>query len=313
MNHSRARKDTQRAFALPIVLLLLLSLTLVGISVAKRGNLEELMTGAQRDGNQALMNAESGLALAKFALDNLADHDALDQALVAGTLTYDSYTLTNYSLSDGTVSVVITDNPYEFQDADGDGVWDTEIALGLSAPATNDMAVDLDGRVVVTSVGNYNGAERVVQAVYSLGFGNPGPASSGPPFTIFAQDKIYVGSSSYLYGIDGRAHTNVNWEISGNFHVEGSITSGDSGNLYDSDKLIDLSGNSIDVQVTGPEPVPYVFPPIYQDLATRYLTVDCQVYDGPPQSGGNLLVNVGNGGTLSASGNDFLECKENDQ
>ena len=164
MNHSRARKDTQRAFALPIVLLLLLSLTLVGISVAKRGNLEELMTGAQRDGNQALMNAESGLALAKFALDNLADHDALDQALVAGTLTYDSYTLTNYSLSDGTVSVVITDNPYEFQDADGDGVWDTEIALGLSAPATNDMAVDLDGRVVVTSVGNYNGAERVVQA-----------------------------------------------------------------------------------------------------------------------------------------------------
>ena len=61
----------QRGVSLPVALILLVPLTLLGVTLATRSNLEELMAGSQRDGQQALMNAESGLAMGHQALEKL--------------------------------------------------------------------------------------------------------------------------------------------------------------------------------------------------------------------------------------------------
>ena len=72
MNARNFLRLQQTGTILPLTLILLVPLTMLAVVVAQRNNLEELMAASQRDGAQALMNAESGLALAHEVLDRVA-------------------------------------------------------------------------------------------------------------------------------------------------------------------------------------------------------------------------------------------------
>jgi len=149
----------QRGMRLPIALMLLIPLTMLAVSIVKRNNLEEIMAGNQRDSQQALMNAETGLALAGEQLYLLADSmstttptcqkDTINE-LLAFTNTC---LFINLSLAQGNVSVQVIDNWEESEMVD---------------PGFQQPFIDSDNHVIVRSTGTYRGGERIVEAIFEI-------------------------------------------------------------------------------------------------------------------------------------------------
>jgi hypothetical protein len=268
--------------SLPIALLLLIPLVLVALTIAQRNNLEELMAASQRDGQQALMNAESGLALAGEVLTQVAGGtyaSTADQILLnGGDIGYNGHALT-----EGVVTVVIDDNenptlvPYPtdasfnctpLQDSGytEDCVWET----------------DADSRLVATSTGSYQGGERIVQAIFELTLAGADP-SSAPPLAIFAEDDLGISGNPFIWGPNANVHTNSNLDISGNPEIWGTVSA--SGDVNISGDPVDENGDPITYEEGAPRiTTPYVYPPAYKPVATYYMTAGCDIYDGWPLS-----------------------------
>jgi hypothetical protein len=275
MNTLNALKSNQSGFSLPIALILLVPLTLLAVTVAKRSSLEESMAGAQKDGAQAMMNADSGLRLADHIFDEIVAgthayeiSDYLDALGQGGVLKYKGTdALTNYSLDEGTVTVTIRDND------DGD----------------SDPYTDSDNRVVVRSVGLYQGAERIVEGIFSLSVAPPPAAKDLPPLTIFAEEYVSISGNPDIFGPGSLVHSNSYVNIGGTVRIAGEIQqvgSGGSGNYqqgtYDGG-WSDLTSVQVTKNVAALD-TPYVYPPVYKPFATRYMAANCKIWDGMPNS-----------------------------
>lgn len=293
---NRTKKHTslkrQRGVSLPIALILLVPLTLLGVTLANRNNLEEMMASSQRDGQQSLMNAESGLAIGQYVLTEMvvnqvaAEEEAeklgetldlttvvtIDQVLgQTKELTYLGASLGSLQLAEGTVTVEILDNN------------DEEM---LSPPQTNNPAVDIDDMVVLRSTGNFVSGERVVEAIVSLKYIADPLSSNLPPLTIFTEEYIRINGNPSLYGPDSLVHTNAYVDITGTTYASGQIQQVAEGEGDNYQQAVDgVWGNWTTAQVeTGVARIqtPYVYPPVYKGMATRYLTANCEVWDGAP-------------------------------
>jgi hypothetical protein len=296
MKTAHAQLKGRAGFALPVVILLLLPLTVIGLTVAKRNMLEEAMAGAQRDAEQALMNAEAGLSMAKYALEQIANEEYgydIDQVLAAGGLVYktsagDSGATFASKLARGGVTVVVRDNPNELQpDADSDGT-----------PDANDLAVDLDGRVIVTSTGTFRGGERIVEAVYDIEYAStseespPANPDPGPPLTIFAEDTLVIkgGGESEISGPNALVHSNAMVDVQASLLVNGLMTHAGAGDTYESELTYEGgSGSGGYVYNADRQATKYVYPPLYKSLATYYMASDGKVYNGDPDFGGTMM------------------------
>jgi Tfp pilus assembly protein PilX len=280
----------QRGVSLPVALILLVPLTLLSVTLANRNNLEELMAGSQRDGQQSLMNAESGLAMGLQALEKMvldqvtaAESDATLALATASVdslkllpvyVPYDGTTLDNYGLANyggrGSVTVVVLDND------DGDG----------------DLTVDTDNQVILRSTGNYQSGERVVEAIVVLNYTLAASNSSNPPLTIFTEEYLKLNGNPDFYGPDSLVHSNSYIEFGGTTRIAGEIQQVSDNTVGTYQQAIDgVWGDFTSVEATtGATRVttPYVYPPIYKGVATHYMAADCKIYDGVP--GGTSLV-----------------------
>ena len=293
----------QQGVSLPIALILLIPLTMLGITMANRNNLEEMMAGSQLNAQQSLMNAETGLALGSQLLDQMVtaqialnDPDLLNAdsmltlAVDPTALVYGDVDLSGYSLDQGAVTVVLMDN-----NDDGD-------------PTT-----DSDDRIILRSTGsygNYMGGERVVEAIVELKFTataddeDSGGNSSLPPLTIFSEDILEINDKARFYG--PRVHSNDKYSFGGEPQVYGRITQSSSSNSKDAGK-VDPRGDGTGLEMgVAPIATPYVYPPVYKGVATRYLTSDCKVYDGPPGAVGTTRLKS------NVDKYDGWECKGED-
>ena len=212
MNTRTHHKRLQRGMSLVIALLMLIPMTMLAVTIAKRNNLEELMAGSQRDSQQSLMNAETGLALAGEQLYLLADEqptqnglDTINQVLAAqGDIGY-----TDYALTQGEVTVVVYDN------------WE---ASELVNPGFQQPYLDADGHVIVRSTGTYWGGERIVEAIYEIVTASG--TYRGPPLVIFGEDDLTISGNPFVWGFNANVHSNSNMHISGNPEIWGTVPSG---------------------------------------------------------------------------------------
>lgn len=280
--------ERQRGVSLPVALILLVPLTLLSVTLATRSNLEELMAGSHRDGQQSLMNAESGLAMGQQALGSLVlaqvdkgtgltVNDTLTLADPYAVVSYGGTDLSNYSLPEGTVTVVVLDND------DGDG----------------DLTSDTDGRVILRSIGSHVSGERMVEAIVELNFiADPSGGGPGNPITIFTEDRITLSSTAEIRG-PALVHSNDVVEIGGEVYVEGEIQNVGSrsdgfqqlrdGYDWPSGYAKDSTSRFEDDWVTpnaAPLATPFIYPPYYKGYATRYLTKNCEVWNGVPNTPG---------------------------
>lgn len=275
-------RGLQKGMSLPVALLLLIPLVMMGLTIAQRNNLEELMAASQRDAQQALMNAESGLALAGEVLAQVAAGSyasTADEIL----LNNGNIGLTNHALTEGEVTVVVIDNensamvPYPsdpdfdctpLQDSGyaEDCVWET----------------DADSHLVASSSGTYRGGERVVQAIFELLMSSPAPASA-PPLAIFTEDDLGISGNPFIWGPNANVHSNSDLDISGNPEIWGAVSA--SGQVNISGDPVDENGDPI-VYEEGVARIttPYVYPPAYKPVSTYYMTSNCDIYDGWPLS-----------------------------
>lgn len=283
-------KRYQAGMTLPIALFLLIPLIIMGVAIAKRNNLEELMAASQRDGQQALMNAETGLALAGETLNRVAagTYEYTADEIIdgqGGDIGYSGYTLT-----DGTVTVIVQDNenpavvPYPT-----DASFDCTTLQGNGYTEDCSWETDTDNRLVATSTGSYRGGERIVQAIFELVLAGNSP-SGAPPLAIFAEDDLGISGNPFIWGPNANVHTNSDLDISGNPEIWGTVSA--SGNVTISGDPVDADGNPITYEEGAALiDTPYVYPPAYKPVATYYLTADCDVYSGWPTSEHTLLAN----------------------
>ena len=264
MNTITIKPKRQRGASLPITLMLLIPMTLLAISVAKRNNLEELMAASQRDGQQSLMNAESGLALAEEVLDQI-DADTFGQSLGNILASNGDIGVNQFALTEGTVTAVLSDNYESAEDIN---------------PGFQNPFVDVDGRLLVTSTGTYQGGERVVQAIYFLP-SLVAVAGGLPPLAIFAQDTLTISGNPFVWGDNANIHSNNNVDISGSPEIWGLVSAGGDVDIWGD--AVNQDGDPVDY-VSGAAQIetPYVYPPAYKPYATYYLTANCAVYDGWP-------------------------------
>jgi Tfp pilus assembly protein PilX len=291
MNHETPRKNRyQEGMTLPIVMFLLVPLIIMGIAIAKRNNLEELMAASQRDGQQALMNAETGLALAARTLAKVAEgiHTHTADEIISsqgGDIGF-----IGHSLTDGMVTVLIQDNenpavvPYP-----------TDLSFNCAALQTKgytedcNWETDTDSRLVATSTGSYRGGERIVQAIFELVLAGNNP-NGAPPLAIFAEDDLGISGNPFIWGPNANVHTNSDLSISGNPVIWGTTSA--SGSVSITGSPVDENGDPV-VYEEGAALIdaPYVYPPAYKPVATLYLTADCDIYNGWPTSTHTLLAN----------------------
>ena len=300
MNKTMKRKfpGRQQGVSLPIALILLIPLTMLGITLANRNNLEEMMASSQHHGQQSLMNAETGLALGGQLLDQMVtDQIALDDpdlmnadsmltlAVDPTVLVYGEFDLSSYILEQGAVTVDIIDND------DGD----------------SDFTTDIDNRVILRSIGSYGdyqAGERIIEAIVHMNFPGGGPDN---PITIFTEDRITLSSTAEIRG-PAIVHSNAVVEIGAEVYVEGEIRNVGSrsdsyqqlrdGANWPSGLAKDNTGSFEGDRVTAnvaPLVTPFIYPPYYKGYATRYLTKNCQVWNGVPNT-------LNKDGTLARSG-----------
>jgi hypothetical protein len=279
----------QQGASLPIALILLVPLTLLGVTLANRVNLEEMMASSQLNGQQSIMNAETGLSMGQQALEKMVldqielkktspeaglDVDSVIQLADPYTvLSYDGNALSGHSLAQGTVTVVVMDND------DGD----------------SDVTTDSDGRVILRSIGNYGnyqGGERIVEAIVHMNFAsNPAPETpapnSDPPLTIFTEEWIDLNGNPDIFGPGSIVHSNAYVNIGGTTRIEGSIQQVNSGTgdsysqVVDGGEWGDFQNTRVTTSATRVQ-TPYVYPPVYKGMATYYMTADCEVWNGVP-------------------------------
>ncbi len=282
----------QHGITLPIVLMLLIPLTLLSVMVAKRNNLEELMAASQRDGQQALMNAESGLEFTDVVFQQIVAGTyayRLDEILdeQQGRLRYAGTSLENYLSGEVSFDVLVRDNedPDVPRPTDATYNCDPETNTDLPAGYAEDCSweVDADQRLVVTSAGSYQGAERVVEAVFDVV-----SSSALKNMSVFAEGRIKIVGNPDIHGPDARVHSNADFIFSGNVQIDGTITQADTVLDHDESAVTDFDGNPVEITVIARLDTPYVYPPVYKGIATRYMTSNCDVWDGPP-GGSNPL------------------------
>jgi hypothetical protein len=278
--------ERQRGVSLPVALILLVPLTLLGVTLATRNNLEETMAGNQRDGQQSLMNGETGLAMGQQGLEKLLlDRVAAKHANPSLTLDVDStltladpyvvasywdagtgafVPLSNYPLSEGSVTVVVMDND------DGDG----------------DVTSDSDGNVILRSTGVYQGGERVVEAIVAMNFTSAPSSANQPPLTIFTEEWLKINGNPDFYGPNSLVHSNAWVEIGGTTSIAGEIQQVATGIGGTYQQAVDgVWGNWQSQRVTtgvARVQTPYVYPPVYKGMATRYMRANCEIWDGAP-------------------------------
>ena len=272
MNRSSIYLCRHSGMSLPIVLILLIPLTLLGVTLANRNNLEELMAAGQRDSQQALMNAESGLALTQQILEQVdagTFSSTLDQILADpdGDIGINGYTVTDYSgSSKGIVTVKVVDNYEPEEDID---------------PGFQNPFGDTDGRVLVRSTGIYRGGERVVEAVYYLQRTAGAGSANASPMVIFAEDDLSISGNPFIWGPNANVHSNSNMDISGNPEIWGNVSA--HGEVNVSGNPVNQDGDALEyTENANAIATPYVYPPAYKPYASFYLTNDCDVYDGWP-------------------------------
>ncbi len=143
----------QRGLSLVISLIMLIPITYVAASLATRVAVEETMSSNQRDGAQALFIADTGIDVALMAMEKQVVGDSFDALLSyaishSGQLLDDvgGITLTDIAYGGGTYSILLRDND------DGDG----------------NLAVDLDDKVILTSVASAMAGVRTVETIVEL-------------------------------------------------------------------------------------------------------------------------------------------------
>ena len=80
-NSSMNFRQKQQGISLPVAMMMLIPLMTLALATANRNNIEEIMAGAQRDSQQAMMNADTGLALAGEQLYLLANGEITQNGL----------------------------------------------------------------------------------------------------------------------------------------------------------------------------------------------------------------------------------------
>ncbi len=256
----------QRGVALVVALIMLIPITYVAASLATRVAVEEIMSSNQRDGAQALFIADTGIEVALTAIEKQVVGDSFDALLSyaishGGQLLDDvgGIALTDIAYGGGTYSIFLRDND------DGDG----------------NLAVDLDDKVILTSVASAVAGVRTVETIVELAASAAGVSQYG----ILTEKKIDISGDLEFVGTGASIHSNELIDISGNPEIDETVSS---------DGSINISGNPIIGSIEANADaiaVPHVLPQDFKSYANYIFSCHCRVYD----KDGVQIANVNNG------------------
>jgi len=207
--------------ALPLAMILLMVLTLLTITFMSLGAVEPQISKNLSDGARARQLAESGLEWAMSA--QIGNNDLNGSTLLGGTMTSGGACGTGVScrvLASGQAMPGLTT---------GSGTFTVTLRNDLSTNAADQQLIgtgvtrdgaannDINGVVIVTSTGTFNGASRTITAVVQRGNLNINAALSlpGVQTDTFTNDP----PCGTCYGIDGH-----DWKIADTSTATGTAT-----------------------------------------------------------------------------------------
>jgi Tfp pilus assembly protein PilX len=196
----------ERGVALPLAMLLLMVLTLLTITFMSLGAVEPQISKNLSDGARARQLAESGIEWAMSA--QLGNQDFNSTTLLGGSMTSGgacgtgntcrvlatSQTLPGLTSSAGTFAVTLRN---DINTNAGD-----QQLIGTANTRDSSATNDINGILILTSTGTYNGASRTITAIVQRGNLNINAAVSlpGVQTDTFSNDPPCSG----CYSIDGR-------------------------------------------------------------------------------------------------------------
>ena len=188
MNSAMHQKN--RGIVLFGVLIILLSLTLVAVTVARRNTMDEMMAANLRDAVKAMTISESGIETG-FAL--VKNNHVHGQVIRDDLFSLPGNILSSDSVSGGNYLVTVIDG------------------------------VPNDGLFTLNSVGNINGGVREIEIMLTMR--HPGRAA----YAILTDDDIIsIDGSPEILGPFADVHSNSNIDIQGSPEVSGTVSaSGD--------------------------------------------------------------------------------------
>ena len=200
----------ERGVALPLAMILLMVLTLLTITFMSLGAVEPQISKNLSDGARARQLAESGIEWAMSA--QIGNNDFNSTALLGGTMTSGgacgtgnscrvlatSQTMPGLTSSSGTFAVTLRN---DINTNAGD-----QQLIGTSNTRDSSATMDVNGILILTSTGTYNGASRTITAMIQRGNLNINAALSlpGVQTDTYSNNPPCVG----CYSIDGR-----DWKI----------------------------------------------------------------------------------------------------
>lgn len=206
MNRGFTWARDERGVALPLAMILLMVLTLLTITFMSLGAVEPQISKNLSDGARARQLAESGIEWAMSA--QIGNQDLNNANLLGGTMTSggacgtgntcrvlaSSQTLPGLTSSSGTFAVTLRN--------DIDTNAGDQQLIGTALTRDSSTTLDVNGAVILTSTGTFNGASRSITAVVQRGNLNINAAVSlpGVQTDTFSNDPPCGG----CYSIDGR-------------------------------------------------------------------------------------------------------------
>jgi len=211
MNAMWSFMRNERGVALPLAMILLLVLTMLTITFMSLGSVEPQISRNLSDGARARQLAESGLEWAMSA--QIGNNDLNSTTLLGGTMTTNGVCGTGYTCrvlatnqtlpgltsTQGTFTVTVRN--------DRNTIPGDQALIGTSNTRDSSWTVDVNGIVILTATGSFNGATRSVTAVIQRGNLGINAALSlpGVQTDTFTNNPPCGG----CYAIDGR-----DWRIS---------------------------------------------------------------------------------------------------
>jgi hypothetical protein len=200
----------ERGVALPLAMILLMVLTLLTITFMSLGAVEPQISKNLSDGARARQLAESGLEWAMAA--QIANNDLNGPTLLGGSMTSGgscgtgvscrllatSQAMPGLTSASGTFAVTLRN--------DLNTIAADQQLIGTGATRDSSATTDVNGVVIVSSTGTYNGASRTITAVVQRGNLNINAALSlpGVQTDTFSNDP----PCGTCYAIDGH-----DWKI----------------------------------------------------------------------------------------------------
>jgi len=210
MNRLWSLMRNERGVALPLAMILLMVLTMLTITFMSLGAVEPQISRNLSDGARARQLAESGLEWAMST--QIGNNDLNSTTLLAGTMTTNgacgsgftcrvlatAQTLPGLTSAQGTFGVTVRN--------DLDTIQGDQALIGTTNTRDSNAAVDVNGIVILTATGAFNGASRSITAVIQRGNLNINAALSLPG----VQTDTYTNAPpcAGCYSIDGR-----DWKI----------------------------------------------------------------------------------------------------